>query len=168
MIVFLSLFLGSQFTYATSCDSFKGAKQSSAKYTYWGFHVYDLEYTGDNAYPDGPYALDLLYKRDFKGQKIADVSADEMKRLGANEDQVKRWHVELNRIIPDVKSGDRLRGYVDKERKSYFCQGSKLLGEIPDADFAKYFFGIWLAEDSRREDVRKKLLGVFNEAASKK
>lgn len=167
MIIFLSLFVGSQLTFAVSCDSFKGIKSSSTKYTYWGFHVYDLEYTGDKPYPESPYALDLLYKRDFKGQKIAEVSADEMKRLGANDEQIKRWSLELNRIIPDVQSGDRLRGYVDKDKKTYFCQGNKILGEVADPDFAKYFFGIWLGEDSRRADVRKKLLGVFNEADSK-
>lgn len=145
--------------HATTCETFTSSKMSSAKFRYWGFHVYNIEYSQQEQYPKAPYLLELKYFRSLKGVKIAERSGEEMLKLGGPEQKVQDWTAQMKTIFPDVSSGDSIRGFVDKDKKSYFCQKGKILGTVNDPEFADYFFGIWLNEKTSRPDIRKKLLG---------
>lgn len=149
--------------HATTCETFTASKKTYAKFTYWGFSVYDMEYSADSAFPKEPFLLELKYKRSLSGLKIAERSQEEMLKIGGPESKVNEWTVTMKSIFPDVKAGDSIRGFVDKDKKSYFCKDGKLLGTIADPEFADYFFGIWLSEKTTRPDLRKKLLEAFNE-----
>lgn len=151
----------SLFVSASECEKFTSEKKTSGRFKTWGFHIYDIEYMAQGQYPKvPPYALELTYKRTIKGSRILDSTEEEMLRVGGPKEKVKEWVDKLKSIFPDVKDGDKLRGFVDKDQKTYFCQPGKDLGVIADPEFATYFFGIWLDERTRSPDVRQKLLGI--------
>ena len=47
--------------------------------------------------------------------------------------------------FPDVKKGDRITGVHEPGVAAQFFVNGALKGEIRDAEFARRFFGIWLA-----------------------
>lgn len=81
----------------------------------------------------------------------------EMRALGADEAQLRRWGPEMARLFPDVKPGDHIVGVYRPEGASFLFNG-RLLGAIPEPDFARRFFGIWLDPRTSAPDLRAALL----------
>lgn len=107
---------------------------------------------------ESPFALALEYRRDIASDHIVRASVDEMRKLGADETQLKAWAVEMRRVFPDVKKGDVLTGvYVPGSSARFFYQGRET-GEVRDAEFARRFFAIWLDPKTSSPDVRAALL----------
>lgn len=84
--------------------------------TVWGLQVYDAKlwalpgFKPDDL-PAQPFALEVAYLRDFKSKDIAERSITEMRRSAPIIDaQAKTWSAELQRLIPDIKKGDRVMG----------------------------------------------------------
>lgn len=136
--------------------------QGGGLLTYFGFSVYDGWYWSESrGWPEaGAIALDLHYHRTLEGGKIAQRSVEEIGALGyGTEREHRRWLQKLERIFPDVGSGDRLTGLsVDRDSVRFFRNGEPI-GEIVEPGFARAFFGIWLDPKSSRADFRRKLLG---------
>lgn len=130
---------------------------------FFGLSIYDGWYWSPvRGWPhDGPYALDLHYHRNLEGRKIAERSIDEIVALGYGTDEARgRWALQMTRIFPDVRAGDRLTGVKTTSGSVRYFHNGKPIGEIADPDFAPAFFGIWLDPKSSRPDFRKKLLGA--------
>jgi hypothetical protein len=126
------------------------------------WHLYDAELYAPGAKYDAdkPFTLRLLYKRNIRGDDIARVSVDEMKKNGLSDNKLlDRWQQAMEGIFPDVASGDSLTGFFTGSR-TIFCQGDRNLGEVEGPDFARHFFGIWLSEKTSAPALRKKLLGL--------
>jgi hypothetical protein len=157
MIYLFTIFM--TFVSATECQPIESAKTTNAKFTYWGFHVYDIVYETQKKFPEAPYRLELIYRKNIKADAIVKSSKEEMLKVGGPESKVNEWGEEIKKIFPNVKPGDSLLGYVDNKKRSIFCQDNKVLGTIEDPQFADYFFGIWLSEKSSRTDIRNKLVG---------
>lgn len=145
-------------TWASQCQQPPLKQEAQVPFKVWGFYVYDLIYKYDSMYPTPPYTLKLQYKRDLSGKSIVDRTQKEILGLGAPQEKTSKWIADLRKIIPDIKKGDALVGMVDSKKKSVFCLGEKLMGEIEDPEFADYFFGIWLSEKTSEPKLRKKLL----------
>jgi hypothetical protein len=139
-----------------------GAKQAGhGRLTWLGLHVYDarLYVSGQGMRPSAPFALALRYARDFKGARIAESSADEMRRLGfGDEADLRRWRDAMSALFPDVKRGDELTGVAVPGRGAVFFHNGQRLGEIDDPAFAQAFFAIWLDPRTRAADLRRELL----------
>lgn len=138
------------------------ASVGSARMSYLWWDVYDIHlYATDGRWSaDKPFALRLDYLMSLKGDKIAERSIKEMRKLGmGNDEQLRNWFVFMSNTFPDVQEGDSLIGVRDSGGKTVFFSGERQLGEIVDADFSHYFFGIWLHEDTSEPSLRKKLLG---------
>jgi hypothetical protein len=105
-----------------------------------------------------PLALSLDYRRDIDGERIVRASVDEMRKLGAGEEQLQRWTLEMRRVFPDVKKGDVLTGVHLPDRGVRFFFREREIGEVVDADFARRFFAIWLDPKTSAPDVRAALL----------
>ncbi len=144
--------------WASECPQNPLEKEAQATFKVWGFHVYDISYGYNEHYPSGPYKLTLQYKRDIPGAKIVETTESEIKKLGGPSQKLSDWMEQLKKIIPDVKPGDALTGFVDKDKKSLFCLGNRFLGKVEDPEFAYYFFGIWLNEKTSEPRLRKALL----------
>jgi len=140
--------------------------QGEATLRYWGLRVYRArlwtlpEFRPQEAQQQ-PLVLELHYLLELKGQAIAERSVQEMRRApGFPETQATRWLAQMKQLFPDVKAGDRLTGLHLPGQGVRFWHNERLLGEVPDAQFAQRFFGIWLAPSTSESDMRLALLGL--------
>ena len=136
--------------------------------TVWGFQVYDARlwalpgFKSENL-PAQPFALELAYLRDFSSKDIAERSITEMRRSATiGEEQAKTWINEMQRVIPDIKKGDRVTGIHRPGNGAQLLVNGKSSGEIRDVEFARLFFGIWLSPKTSEPKVRAALLAGAN------
>lgn len=105
------------------------------------------------------FALELAYERAFASPQIARRSIEEMRRGGPlAEDHARRWQEQLERVLPDVRPGDRVTGLHRPGRGALFLVNGRAAGEIADPQFSERFFGIWLAPTSSEPRLREALL----------
>ena len=134
------------------------------RFTYWGFEVYDASLWSSTAFAPEDWAkqslvLELRYLRDFKGADIAQRSIDEMhgqRALSAAQKQT--WLATLERLIPNVRHGERLSGVYHPDKGLQLLHQDRLLGEVADVELAQRFFGIWLAPETSQRQLRQQLL----------
>lgn len=132
---------------------------------FFGLHVYDIRLWSPAALQPGrwheaPLALEIRYARDLVGRLIAERSVQEMQRQAVlPAARAAAWRAEMERLFPDVREGDRLTGiYLPGEAARFYYNGERR-GEVRDAEFARLFFGIWLAPETSEPDLRRRLLG---------
>ncbi len=143
-----------------------GARQQGGDmFRYFGFRVYDIrlwvgERAVDDNWTDRPLALVLNYQRKLVGEQIAERSLKEMQGLAdiAPAD-AQRWLQAMKQLFPDVDKGDRLTGLLLPGRGARFFLNGQLRGEVAEPEFARLFFGIWLAPGSSEPELRNALLG---------
>lgn len=129
---------------------------------WYGLHVYDarLWAAGGRFDFDQPFALALRYARNFRGDKIAASSAEEIERLGfGTPADRERWAAQMKRIFPDVAAGHELVGVNLPGKGVRFYRDDTRIGEIEDVEFARAFFSIWLDPRTRVAELRAALLG---------
>ena len=104
--------------------------------------------------------LELEYLRDLQGRAIAERSLKEMQRgASVSASQAQRWLADMQRIFPDVNAGDRISGQHLPGQGARFWLNGRPAGQIDDPEFARLFFGIWLAPTTSEPDLRQALLG---------
>jgi hypothetical protein len=106
------------------------------------------------------FVLELAYLRAFRGEDVARRSLQEMRRaadIGA--EQAQRWESALRAVLPDVAPGDRIAGVHRPGRGVRFSVNGRPAGELADPEFARLFFGIWLAPTTSEPGLRAALLG---------
>ena len=135
-----------------------------------GFEIYRARlwvqpgFDADN-YGAQPLALELTYHRDFTAEAIAKRSLEEMRRVGSfTPQQATRWQQVLQAALPDVKSGDRLLGIHQPGVGAVFKMAGRVVGEVPDAEFSRLFFGIWLSPQTSEPGLRQDLLAATRTA----
>jgi hypothetical protein len=139
--------------------------QGQGRLRFFGLHVYDIRLWAPAGFvPDRwaqtPLALEIEYARTLYGRQIAERSLDEMKRQGEiAADTGSRWLAEMNRLFPDVKQGDRITGVKQPGVSASFFMNGQTRGELRDGDFARRFFGIWLAPQTSEPALRERLFG---------
>ena len=107
-----------------------------------------------------PFVVELVYDMSLKGKDIADRSVKEMRAQGfKDETKLKRWGDQMTKIFPDIKTGDTLIGLSIPGKEARFYNREQLIATVPDPEFAKAFFDIWLSEISSEPQLRLKLLG---------
>ncbi len=108
-----------------------------------------------------PALLELTYERELRGEAIARRSLEEMRRAGEiDEARGRRWLAAMQRLFPDVRAGDRLAGLYRPGEGARFWLNGQPAGDIADPDFARLFFGIWLAPTTSEPGLRLALLGL--------
>lgn len=139
--------------------------QGSGVLRFFGLRVYEARlwttpgFAADD-YARQPFALELIYDRRLEGQAIAERSVAEMRRVGSfDEAQGKRWLALMIKAFPDVVANDRLLGLHDGQGDVSFFHNGKLTAQTVDAEYARLFFGIWLARQSSAPALREALLG---------
>jgi hypothetical protein len=134
--------------------------KASLYYLLW--HVYDIElYSADGDFSfDEAFALKLEYKLKLYGDRIADRSAKEIRRLGfSDEIRLAAWHAQMKDMFPDVDDGSSLTGAYNPIASTVFYKDGNKIGVIEDPEFGKWFFGIWLHENASQPKLRQALLG---------
>lgn len=130
-------------------------------FRWFGLSIYDAElWVGEKGYrPDAPFVLDLRYARKLDGIKIAEASADQMEKTGAGTPaQRAQWLARMKTIFPDVKEGTHLSGAFLPGVGARFYLDGKVLATVPDPEFARAFFGIWLDPATSARSLRTALL----------
>ncbi|WP_120969965.1 hypothetical protein [Comamonas sp. lk] len=108
-----------------------------------------------------PFALELVYDRKLEGAAIAERSIAEMRRVGSfTEEQTRQWLALMKQAFPDVVSQDRLLGLNDGQGEVRFFHNGRQTAQLRDADYARLFFGIWLAPQTSAPAMRTSLLGL--------
>ena len=93
------------------------------------------------------------------GKAIAERSLKEMRGVGSVSDaQAARWLEAMLKLFPDVKEGDHIAGLHLPGKGARFTLNERPLGEVPDAEFARLFFGIWLSPATSEPQMRTQLL----------
>ncbi len=140
-------------------------RQGGDLFRYFGFSVYDIalwvgERAVDERWDDRPLALAISYRRKLVGAQIAERSLKEMQGLAdiAPAD-AQRWLQAMKQLFPDVGPGDRLTGLLLPGRGARFFLNGQPRGEMAEPEFARLFFGIWLAPGTSEPGLRRALLG---------
>ena len=135
-----------------------------------GFEIYRARlwvqpgFDADN-YTAQPLALELTYQRNFTAEAIAKRSIEEMRRVGSfTPQQATGWQQALQAALPDVKPGDRLLGLYQPGAGAVFKMGGRVVGEVPDAEFSRLFFGIWLSPQTSEPALRQQLIAMTRTA----
>jgi len=112
-------------------------------------------------YARHPFALELVYDRKLEGAAIAERSIAEMRRVGSfTEAQSRQWLELMQQAFPDVQPRDRLLGLNSGQGEVRFFHNSRPTAQIRDAEYARLFFGIWLAPQTSAPAMRTALLGL--------
>jgi hypothetical protein len=138
--------------------------QGQARFRFFGLHIYDLRLWAPQplraaTLSEQPLALELIYARGLEGGRIAQRSLDEMRRAGPlDEPTAQRWLAAMRGLFPDVAEADRITGVQVPGERARFHVNAKPAGEVREAEFARRFFGIWLAPHSSEPALRQQLL----------
>lgn len=140
--------------------------QGEGRLRFLGLHVYDIRLWTAGApvpadrWPALPLALEIAYARALVGRLIAERSLKEMERAGPiPASTAERWLQSMTQRFPDVKAGDRITGLYRPEGEVRFFHNGQDRGTVRDGEFARRFFGIWLAETTSEPALRDRLLG---------
>lgn len=139
--------------------------QGRSTLRFLGLRIYDARLwrgaapVGDD-WSSMPFALELQYARELKGDQIAERSLQEMRRQGEiPAASATTWLAQMKQIFPDVKDGDRITGVNRPGEGVRFFLNGRARGEPRDAEFAKWFFGIWFSPRTSEPALRLALLG---------
>lgn len=127
-----------------------------------GFHIYDasLWINGARWNEEQEFALDIRYARAITSRRLVQTSLDEMRRLGfGDERRLEKWAEQMTRVLPDVRRGEHLTGVNRPGAGAEFYYQGRTVGTIPDLEFARAFFSIWLDPRTREPGLRQSLIG---------
>jgi hypothetical protein len=136
----------------------------TARMRYFTFNVYDASLWVAPGFSAGRYAqstfgLQLSYLRSLDGKAIAQRSIAEMRRSASlTPAQEERWLAAMQTAFPDIKPGDRITGLHQPGVGARFWFNGMVRNTIPDTEFSRLFFGIWLAESTSEPSLRTALL----------
>ena len=132
---------------------------------FFGLHVYDSAlWVLDEAWSfERAFALDIRYAMSIRGRDLSKRSIEEMRGIGVTDEaKLRRWEAEMDRLFPDIRPGDRLVGLHLPGREARFYNQERLIGTVPDPEFARAFFGIWLDEKTSQPKLRAQMLKLAN------
>ncbi len=140
-------------------------------FRYWGLSIYHAELQVAAGFEPTQFAqhrlaLTMRYSRDFKGQALAKSTWDEIQGLMARSgqrwtaSQSAAWVAQLNALMPDVQSGDRLSAVNVPGRGVALFHNETRLGMVEDRSLADGFLGIWLSPLSPQPAMRQALLAT--------
>ena len=140
------------------------------QFTWLMFNIFEAKlFAPQGTYQAGqPHVLELTYQRHIPGRLIVQATLDEMARLGyPDATQLESYRPLLTQAFADVHAGTRLAGVLQANGSTAFIRdGQTLVGTIPGPRFGKYFFAIWLSENSRQPALRQQLLNLSPPAAA--
>ncbi|KGS13059.1 MULTISPECIES: chalcone isomerase family protein [Pseudomonas syringae group] len=130
----------------------------------FGFRIYTARLLSPSKpfVADAPLALELTYHRAIDREDLVDASIDEIKRISGptvTAGQLSEWREQMNQSFVDVQPGMKITGVYLPGREARFYVGDKLQHVVPDGQFAKAFFSIWLDPKTRNPELREQLLG---------
>jgi len=107
----------------------------------------------------GPYQLSLTYLRDIPVEQLIKETRKAWGEQNRVHPEQENWLQALAEMWPDISAGDNLVFGVGADDQNQFWFNGQSIGGIDHPDFAAFFGGIWLSEDSPRPALRARLIG---------
>lgn len=123
--------------------------------------LWTLDAFDSRQWADQRFALELVYARSFEGVKIAQTSLELMQaQHGKAAERDRQWLAWMQQSFPNIQAKDRLLGLHQGAKEGCrFVHNRQVRLDIPDAHFAKAFFGIWLDPRTTEPALRRSLIG---------
>lgn len=136
----------------------------SARFSVLFWDVYDSSLLTPTGTFDNPskYLLEITYLRNIKSADLIERTEEQWQHLGIEAIQYQNYLPQLKALWPDIRKGDRLSLWVDRNNASFYFN-NELSGSIDDGVFGNLFASIWLSPDTSEPKLRKKLIGQSNE-----
>lgn len=136
--------------------------ESTLKVAVWDIYHASLYAPEARYQPARPFALKLLYLRDFSKKNLIKETRKQLEELDlVNHRNAEQWFEKLDTLWVDVSKGDAITLLSDAQEHAHFYFNDRYLGSIADAEFARRFSAIWLSERSSRPEMRRQLIGEF-------
>ena len=104
----------------------------------------------------------LGHTNKVSGKKLATQTIQEMQKIGFKDSlKLADWQRQMTDIFPDVDKGISLTGVYTKSGETVFFKDNTQVGIISDSQFGKWFFDIWLGENTPQPKLRQQLLGIL-------
>ena len=107
-----------------------------------------------------PQSLTITYLKNITKKRLIKATKEQWRLQGFDNNKIKRWLQAIEKIWPDIKSGESLTFYVDENKKGTFYHNQTLLGEINSNSFSPAFLAIWLSDKTSQPKLRQQLLGL--------
>ncbi len=143
-------------------------KIGDARFKKLGLHIYDASFwslrdSKSLKQSTTATALSISYARNIKAKRLLSSTYKEWQRLGfAQQHPLDAWLESLEKMWPDVGTGDFLVFVANSDGGNTFYSGSEILGSIDDPEFGPAFLDIWLSINAKYQTHRKELLGESN------
>lgn len=147
-------------------------KVGGGELRWFGFAIYDASlWTSTGRYagfgPTDTVALSLWYQRAFKRDELVRITETAWRKLGQpDEAQRERWLAELRREWSDVEPGHNVTTVVIPGGPTRFYDQRGRFAQVDDPAFGPAFLAIWLDPRSVVGELRVKLLGGRDAAAT--
>jgi hypothetical protein len=132
------------------------------------FDIYKAKlFTPDGRFSSvkGPLILQLNYLRDIERNALLNETKKELKRF-IKEDTAETWVKQLASIFVDIKKGDKLSFWIDRQTRGHFSMQGRWIGSIDSSEFSTNFVRIWLSKNGRYPKLAKQLTGDNSNGAS--
>ncbi|MET0052305.1 MAG: chalcone isomerase family protein [Candidatus Thiodiazotropha sp.] len=123
----------------------------SGALSWWGIPLYEATLLAPlgEFQAEGPYALQLTYRRNFSRSQLARATLDEIERMRGTRGDRERLISRFEALFADVTPGDQLLGVHLPGEAAVFYGPDGYLGRLDDPELASAFFEIWLAPGNR-------------------
>lgn len=141
-------------------------KMGEATMRWFGLKLYDCQLWSEKTpgqfnFKTDKHYLELVYARNFDGEKIAEKSREEIENQGVGKGaQLDQWQKKLTDIIPNVNKGTRLAALYLPGKGMSLLKDGQVVGEVSDPELAQAFMGIWLDPKTSEPVLREKLIGL--------
>ena len=140
--------------------------KGQASMRWFGLLLYEARlWTADSfdskIWTEQSFGLELIYARSFEGARIAQTSLELMQaQHGKLAERDRQWLSWMEQSFPNIEAKDRLLGlHRSGQTVCRFIHNRKPRFEVPDAAFARAFFGIWLDPRTTEPALRRRLIG---------
>lgn len=132
---------------------------------FWDIYESEL-FTPGGLYRSGirPLQLVIRYLRPIASKALVKQTEKEWQAQGRDHPLQREWLTRLEAMWPDIEEGDTLVLELDSKGAARFFYNGRELGSIKDPDFGALFTGIWLAPDTTRPALRRRLIGGAGDA----
>ena len=132
--------------------------KANFQFLFWD--IYDAKLISESgSYPSDKFALILKYNRDFSKKSVVDETINQLKKQKTfNKKELKEVNALLNKAFREIKKNNKFIGIKNNDEAIFYFQNEKVL-ETEDTEFIKFFFDIWLRENSQYPKFTQELLG---------
>lgn len=107
----------------------------------------------------GPMALQLEYRRSFKGEQLLEATMQELRRIEGGRTDHAALRRDLQGCYRDVRQGDAVTAVSTGRDDLALWMNDRRLCQVRASDIQQRFLGIWLSPQSRIARLGPQLRG---------